>query len=618
MHAKLASYSEELQRLSESYAVARRADVGDFVELQTSLADRPAIFVASGGGLAVAQIAAEAQARAYGALAVATTPLAMVGEATVRDASVVVISSRAAHADIAFCLSQARERHNYPIALVTHRHPSDLNRSVTRHVSQTIYVPPLVRDGFLATNSTLALATMFLRAADPEVALPELPWLDNSVAPLSADRLIVLFGPGQRAAAMDLEIRLSEIGLASVQLADYRNFAHGRHTGFARNQPHTQIIALADSATRGLAEAVLNLLPAEANIYRISSDARSPASGLDLLCASMRVVGATAEVARINPARPKVPPFGRKLYHQSARRHMALKKPTFVDRKIAAGKLTTSEMTIKSYTEAYRHWCEDISSTTFGGIVLDYDGTLCDTSERYSLPRVAIQDTVRDLLSQDCRIGIATGRGVSLQTELRTWIPRDDWGLVTLGLYNGGLVMRLDQSPWRRDVNESFELPALAQVLVEEPLGSSVKIEERDWQLSIRPIAGSRIGVEAVASWVGDCLARQSSTSFKILKSGHSVDVVPSTLSKASVVEQLEGLTGKPAMAIGDRGEIGGNDFELLASRPWTLSVDRCSGDPTRCWNVAPNDMRGPDAVIRYLRRFKRNGSGWNFTPPSL
>ena len=618
MRAKLASYSEELQRLPESYALALRADVGAFVELQTSLADRPAIFVASGGGLAVAQVAAEAQARAYGALAVATTPLALVGEATVRDASVVVISSRAAHADIAFCLSQARERHNYPIALVTHRHPSELNRSVTRHLSETIHVPTTVRDGFLATNSTLALATMFVRAVDHEIALPQLPWLKNPVLPLSTDRLIVLFGPGQRAAAMDLEIRLSEIGLASVQLADYRNFAHGRHTGFARNQSRTQIIALADPATRRLAEAVLSFLPEGASIYRIWSDTHGPASGLDLLCASMRLVGVTAEAARINPARPKVPPFGRKLYHQSARRHIALKKPNSVDRKIAAAKLTTSESIVKLYTDAYRQWCEAIDSTRFGSVVLDYDGTLCDTAERYSLPRIVIQDAVRHLLSQNCRLGIATGRGVSLQSELRTWIPKEDWNLVTLGLYNGGLIMQLDQSPWSREVNECSELRALAQELTEEPLASCVKIEERQWQLSIRPTTGSRFGIAAVSSWIDDCLARQSSNSFKVVRSGHSVDVVPSATSKTTVIEQVEYLSGMPAIAIGDRGDSGGNDFELLASRPWSLSVDRCSGDPTRCWNVAPNDTRGPDAVIRYLRRFKRNTSGWYFIPPSL
>lgn len=543
MHTKLASYSEELQRLPESYALALRADIGDFVELQTSLADRPAIFVASGGGLAVAQVAAEAQARAYGALAVATTPLAMVGEATVRDASVVVISSRAAHADIAFCLSQARERHNYPIALVTHRHPSELKPAVTRHLSETIHVPTRVRDGFLATNSTLSLATMFVRAANPERSLPELPWLKNPVVSLSSDRVIVLFGPGQRAPAMDLEIRLAEIGLASVQLADYRNFAHGRHTGFARNQLHTQIISLADLATQNLAKAVLDLLPAEANVYRVWSEVPAPTSGIDLLCASMRLVGATAEAARINPARPRVPSFGRKLYHQSARRHITLRKPTFIDRKIAAAKLTLSESILESYTVAYNAWRDMMISTRFGGIVLDYDGTLCDTTERYSLPRVDIQDAVRSLLSQDCRIGIATGRGISLQHELRTWIPEQDWKLVTLGLYNGGLMARLDETLRQREPDRYADLHELAHKLLSEPLGSSVKIEEREWQLSVRPITGSRLGIAAVASWINDCLARELESSFKVVSSGHAVDIVANTTSKSYVTYQVEDST---------------------------------------------------------------------------
>ncbi len=615
---KLATYNEELRQLVESYALAGHADVEDFVELQASMGDRPALFVASGGGLAIAQVAAEAQTRAYGALAVATTPLAMVGGATVRDASVVVISSRAAHADIAFCLSQAQERHSYPVALVTHRDPSELKSSVTRHLSTVIHVPALVRDGFLATNSILCLATMFLRAASPDLLLPNLPWLNNPMRPLSADRIIVLFGPGQQAAAIDLETRLAELGLASVQVVDYRNFAHGRHTGFARNLGRTQLIALADKDTEKLAEAVLNLLPTEASVYKVFSELQGPASKLDLMCASMRLVGATAAAVAINPARPKVPAFGRKLYHQSARSHLHLSNSSIIERKIAAGRLSASAYLMQTYAESYRRWCEDIGSKNFGAIVLDYDGTLCDTDRRYLLPSPTVQEAVKQLLSQGCRIGIATGRGVSLQGELRTWVPSEYWSLVTLGLYNGSLVRMLDESVAKCETSVYSEVQALAGRLMEEPLSHYVTIREGMGQLSLRPAKGATIGIAAIVSWANEYLQRVDKARFRVVRSGHSVDILLSSATKLSVVTHIEEKSNVAAMLIGDRGEVGGNDHELLASRPWSLSVDRCSGDPTRCWNIAPARVRGPEALVAYLRRFRPGSLGWRFTPPKL
>src|SRR5260370_29648479 len=40
---------------------------------------------------------------------------------------------------------------------------------------------------------------------------------------------IVLHSPSLDAAAWDLESKFSEAALGSIQVADYRNFAHGRH-----------------------------------------------------------------------------------------------------------------------------------------------------------------------------------------------------------------------------------------------------------------------------------------------------------------------------------------------------------------------------------------------------
>ncbi len=577
---------------------------------------RPAIFAASGGSLAVAQLAAEVHVATWGALATAVTPLALASEATVRDASVVVISSRASHPDIAFCLAASRQRHSYPVVLVTHRDPALLKPNVTRHLSDAIHIEPVVLDGFLATNSVLALATLFVRAADPATALPTLPWLKLPVRAIETDRVLILHGSGQRPAAIDLETRLSEIGLASVQVADYRNFAHGRHTGLARHLETTSIVSLAGPATESLAEAVLKELPDGVRVHRVWTSREGFAGALDLLCASMRTVGETASAAGIDPARPRVPTFGRRLYHQSARRHIAVEEAGAVERKVAAAEIPARSSLARNVSLSYAAWRRDVSATRFGGVVLDYDGTMCGTKDRFDGPLPEVCSEVIRLLDEGCLLGVATGRGVGLLEEFRGLVPQDLWPSVTMGLYNGAVVIGLRDPAPTGDRSDCNELEHFSHVLGESEFATIVKIENRPWQVSVRPVTGVGLSVASVSRWVQECLARAGADGLKVVQSGHSVDVVAATTSKVAVVERLENCGGKPVLAIGDRGEVGGNDFEMLAARRWSLSVDRCSGDPTRCWNLSRSGRRGPEALVAYLRALSNTSSGWRLRLP--
>lgn len=613
---KRPTYLEELARLGDSYESAQRADVAQLVELQACMGKRPAIFAASGGSLAVAQLAAEVQSATRGALATAITPLALVSEAPARDASVVVISSRASHPDVSFCLAAARQRHSYPIVLVTHRDPALLKPNVTKYLSDTVHIESVVPDGFLATNSVLAMATLFVRAADPETALPALPWLKRPVPAIETDRALVLHGPGQRSAAVDLETRLSEIGLASVQVADYRNFAHGRHTGFARNLETTSIVSLAGPATQSLAEAVLSELPDGVRVHRVWTSREGFAGALDLLCASMRMVGETATVAGVDPARPRVPKFGRRLYHQSARRHIAVEEADAVGRKLAVAEIPVRSSLARDVSVSYATWRRELSATRFGGVVLDYDGTMCGTEDRFSGPLPAVRSEVIRLLAEGCLIGVATGRGFGLHQEFRGWVPQDLWPSVTMGLYNGAAVIGLGDPVPTADRPACSELERLSHVLRESEFATGVKIDDRALQVSVQPVTGAGFSIASVLRWVQEGLARTGVDGLKVVQSGHSVDVVAATTTKVAVVEALEHRGGKPVLAIGDRGEVGGNDFEMLAARRWSLTVDRCSGDPTRCWNLSRSGRRGPEALAAYLRGLGKTSSGWRLRLP--
>lgn len=613
------TYREELAELPETYRSALRVDVGPLAELSSSMAAQPALFVASGGGLAIAQLASECHIRAYGEMATAVTPLTLVGEATVRRASVVAISARAAHPDVHLALRAARARHNYPVALVTHRAIEDLDPAVTRQLSSAIHIPCRTRDGFLATNSVLLLATLFVRAASPEHDLPgNLPFT-SADRPIERPRCLVLFGPGQRAAAIDLETRLSELGWAAAQVADYRNFAHGRHTGLDRNLDQTTIVAFADQDTKGIADATLATLPSTADVIRLTSPLRGEAAALDLLTASMGLTGATAALHGADPASPRVPEYGRKLYHLSTQRHTKFSHFGPVDRKLAALGTPGSQQLRARYTSHLGDWITAAKSVRLRGLVVDYDGTVCATSDRYKGPSIALKEALNGLLDDGLTLGFASGRGRSLPIELRKWIPERHWGEITVGLYSGALLLnRLDQEVPLSGEDPSREFSELEMRLRGDPLGELVKVDRRQWQMTVEPVTGAGLGVEALASWISSCAQRTPTLDVRVRASGHSVDVTTRNSSKVTVVEAVERRSGGEVLAIGDRGDNAGNDFELLACRPWTLSVDRCSADPTRCWNLAPAGTGGPDALTRYLGFMERRRSGWALKPRTM
>jgi hypothetical protein len=87
-----------------------------------------------------------------------------------------------------------------------------------------------------------------------------------------------------------------------------------------------------------------------------------------------------------------------------------------------------------------------------------------------------------------------------------------------------------------------------------------------------------------------------------VASSGHSVDIIDEKFGKEKVFADVVARHGQ-TLAIGDQGQPGGNDFALLGADTMTLSVDACSADPTRCWNVADFGSSGPQALVETLNK---------------
>lgn len=598
-------YTAELARLAATYEAVLSSDLRAFSRLVAHIHGRPAIFVGSGGALGVAQLAADLHQLVTGQLAQALTPLSLLGAPRNTRVSVILYSAGARHPDAALAVNAAM-RMGYDVSLVTCQEEQRISADVKQRGVQVVMVPS-PKDGFLATNSVLALAAATCRAFGYELPL-NLPWLTTPVTEVLRSECLLLFSPKLRPVALDLEARVAETGLSWAQYTDLRNFAHGRHVGLARRLEEVSVVPIISAGDRELAERTVGMLPAEADVVRLESELEYPSSVVDLLVSSMRILRPAAARAAMDPGRPGAPLFGRKLYHLSATPFLRLPDYDPVRRKLSA--LGLGLRYRESVARAFDRWCMAVRKARLRCLILDYDGTCCFTDERFDPPPSAVTERLCWLLEQGLVLAFASGRGRSLVETAREWIPEEHWPKIHLGLYNGTLRLRLSDPLEETYEGAEGELSKVVDRLGELEEMVELRIEARCTQISISASGMSGLALLPV---IETLLARPPAIRCKIASSGHSVDVIPSDGSKANFIEDLTALTAGEVLAVGDQGHPGGNDFELLAATRWSLTVDTCSPDITRCWNLDADGARGPDLLAQYLGALHRHSDDDGF-----
>jgi len=606
-------YQQELDELAVTFERTRQASVEELRRACLALAGGPAIFVGTGGTMALAQLACDLHVGLSQQLGTTATPLELMQFPSLERCGALFFSARAKHPDAQLVLERLSSGDFRPAVLITHRDPTDLTR-LGPDVEAIQIEAPRVREGFLATNSVLAMATHLVQAfgahVKPEVVLD----VDNYIFPAVQDRpnLLVLYPPRLKAVAVDLETRCSELGIAAVQMTDLRNIAHGRHTGLARRCGETSILLLSDAASDALASRVEAVLKdVNAPLFRWHADLPSDSACLRLLAASMQAAGRMASEVGIDPARPRVPDFGRRLYNLPIKKLLRRKPEGPVDLKakaLNAGHIDESLADL--FEEAFDTWRRGFSRQRFGGLAVDYDGTVCATRKRRDLPTEDMQAAILRVLEGGLLLGFATGRGKSIYNDLRAWVPQHLWSRVHLGLYNGAVRLKLaDDLPDLR--TPDTHMSEIAERVSGGLIGGLTSVDARCGQVSVRAKSNAFFHDLALARVIRDLLNEEPAIDAKVVSSAHSVDILASDTTKVAVLRDLEAISGRPALAIGDQGQSGGNDFELLAATTWSISVDRCSADPTRCWRIGRSGRRGPEVLEEVLRQLKlTDGTG--------
>lgn len=631
-------YQLELSKLSATYAAAMREDVARLKDAIAGASESSVIGVGSGGSFTVASLLCNLHETYTGRVSRSSTPLEIICNPTLASSSpVFLISAEGKNPDITEALERARHHSARPVHVLTNRSDSPLMAGVSQLSDVNAHVFDLdEKDGYLATNSLLLDAVLVARAygeldghADGlPAAIDDLTigdqtisqWIDSAASFVEAatqrGAVVVTYSPLLYPIAADLESKLSEAALLHCQLADLRSFAHGRHLWLAERPQDIVILALIEPSLGELWRRMSELFPSEVPTFTMALSGALPRDLIAGLVGQMHLVQAIAEKMGKDPGRPDVPQFGRDLYYIDLPKiiplpgtHVPAEEQSKYD---VLGARWPSPRKRSEMSKAREAFVSAITQQQFRAIVFDYDGTLCASQRKSAPPSAPIVNHIRRLVDAGVLVGIASGRGDSIQEQLATVLPEDVLSRLFLGLYNGGWIGSAIFPP--EVPKGTVEFLSHVTRITRKLQSLGVPIERikttHPYQVSIR----FRDGLPTDQMWfvVADALRQAGLSTSSLFRSKHSVDVLAPGVGKSQLIAhmiQQEKVDPYQVLTMGDQGAWPGNDVSLLEHR-FSLSVDLPSRRLDRGWKLAPGHKRDVDATLWYLDRFETVGSG--------
>lgn len=634
-------YQQELQQLAQTYRAALAAPELAITRLKAAIrsaSESSVIGVGSGGSFTVASLLCNLHETFTGRVSRPSTPLEVICNPTLASASpVFLISAEGKNPDITEALERARRHSARPVHVLTNRASSPLMdraaalNDVTSHVFELT-----LKDGYLATNSLLMDAVLIARAYEEldqgrtnlphdlsellvgEVAIGD--WVSQAQsfveAAVARGTLTVIYSPQLKPVAADLESKLSEGALLHVQLADLRSYAHGRHLWLSSRPNDCAVLALTEPSLSGLWERMRALFPSDVPTLTMALPASDSSSLIAGLVTQMHLISVIANLQGKDPGRPTVPQFGRDLYYIDLQSVI----PAPSDEPAGSSNSKYDVLGAKwpsprgqgPVQRALEESLERFASQRFRAILFDYDGTLCSSQRSEHPPQKEVLDHIDRLVKAGVIVGIASGRGGSIQEHLAQGLPADVLSKIHLGLYNGGWLA--DASQPVTESNESSEFLSHVTRIVHRLKRTGVPIDRvkptPPFQVSVR----FREGLSMESMWyvVADALRQDGLDPASMVRSKHSVDILAPGYGKsrlvAHVIRELR-IDPYQILTVGDQGAWPGNDSALLEHK-FSLSVDVPSRRLDRGWKLAPAHKRDVDATLWYLRRMALEGDG--------
>jgi len=621
-------YKVEMQQLSEVYALVAEMNIDPLREWLKSISDTPLITVASGGSLTAALMLGHLHHKYTGQISKCLTPLEMADSLNVvQHSNVVVFSASGKNEDVLSIFELLARNEPKHLLGVCGRHDSKLKAVSEKYEYVDFFEFDLshYKDGFLATSSLVAFCFLIERAYSELYLLdsdsPDFSEIAREtyecrdiVRFLQLDNrktLVVLYDPELKSSAYDLESRLIEAGLINTQLSDLRNFGHGRHHWLAKHGSSSSVIIFTTNARSAFGDKIMKILPEDVPCKKIEFSEKARFLQLKSIVFTMYLTLYVGDAVSIDPGRPGVPEFGRKMYHLKGayKANLDISRDTRKIALIRKKRVLDGSIDDNTISESLDSFVRRLAQSRFKAIIFDYDGTICRHSERFSgISELAALHLTR-LLDSGIYIGIATGRGRSVREAMRKVIPERLWGRVLVGYYNCGIfgLINDDSQP---DVS-LHPHPILEEVknrIDKSDLLSGMTIEVRPKQITITCSNNLSYGkiVEQLIGSIGKDFPAVS-----IVSSTHSIDILAPDVNKITILNEINNLWGIDVgamLTIGDQGKWPGNDYALLDS-PYSLSVDTVSSSMRSCWNIAPPGIKGVQATLHYLGCLIPDGS---------
>ena len=409
---------------SYQWVAARNSD--HIRSLMSDQAGKTLIAVGSGGSLSTAEVAVALHRHYHQSPAIAMTPLEL--EASTPKSphtSVWLFSGSGRNVDIRRALRACAAIEDIGLTIFCARLSSPLEMDARKlYVDRLMtFDTELGKDGFLATNSLLAsaglLASAFIELPNDLNALIKSagtllsdPASKISVQAALEDRpyVIILHGPSGKAGALDLESKFSESAIVSSSVTDYRNFAHGRHNWINRFGRETAIIAFLGPGEETLAERTLEIVPKSVPRSVISLGTDFALAQILAVHYSIQITDWVAELHALDPGRPKIPSFGRKLYNLPTRMtRKSSRLPAshlYVARKRSAlGAARSADDDLQDWKKSYTAYRRKLRAAEIRAIVLDFDGTVVAKQDRFDPPTAAISRKLQEIARAGLPIG---------------------------------------------------------------------------------------------------------------------------------------------------------------------------------------------------------------------
>lgn len=591
---------------------------------------RPAVAIGSGGSAIMAEYFAQCRSTLGHQVTLVQTPMEFVlSQNDWTGFDVWLFSASADNPDVAGALTAAMGSAAVSVRLLTVNPQGTTAMAAAGHDRVQLLVAPVAerKDGFLATHSLVAMVTCMLSASDwvskHSTTTDTINRYGQEVERVTAathllvsgfragDTVVVLHDPQCRTIATLIETSLWETGIAPVQRADFRNFAHGRHVWAARHPDSMFVIAVTAAASREIWSNIRKALPKAVRMAEMDLGHAGRFRTAVSVIEGLVTIQALGRATDTDPGRPGRGDFAGPIYSDPGLADLAIKLVPAVRHKLDALHLHDDPTCPETAAVAAREdWIGTILAARIGAIVLDYDGTMVSTEARLEPPASDIVAELTRLADSGIAIGFATGRGGSAGDALRKALPARLHPVVTVGYYNGGHIRPLSVKIEADPPIANPDLAALADWIEGQVLlKPGVTLKRGRIQITI-----DHADMLAPATFGASIAPFEAITDGRLkgLSSHHSFDILPSETTKTWVTDQMRGIIAEDVqvLAIGDSGEPGGNDAELLAEPP-SVSVDGVCGHLGGSWSLFGRTLSGPFALLRILRALRiENGHG--------